>query len=243
MRQQSKEIAEDVRNKVRTEKKKQLSSIDQKGAENLQKWQARKLLDLHNQYQECLKGIGLGHKDAQVVNHEENNIESQVEKNEVVQEKKQKSTKKSRVNHTESKLKTSVLSHKTKASKDIGIVRPGLISKPNKIKVSPFKCKKNKKKLATITTTVDNLQESDDSEDKIVLNAFPDSIRSDSTVVTKNSKSESHKFVATSLEHLEDSRDLSERFLDIPASDIQINDSVKSPEKAKITDGKICSCL
>uniref|UniRef100_A0A1Y1K2Z3 Uncharacterized protein n=1 Tax=Photinus pyralis TaxID=7054 RepID=A0A1Y1K2Z3_PHOPY len=64
VRQQSKDIAENVRNKVRREQSKKLSEVERQGENERKKWQARKLLALQEQYNECLKDIGLGHAQA-----------------------------------------------------------------------------------------------------------------------------------------------------------------------------------
>lgn len=66
MRHQSKDIAENIRTRVRNEKKKQCGLFEQESEKKLKEWQARKLLELHNQYQQSLKDIGLGHKEAEV---------------------------------------------------------------------------------------------------------------------------------------------------------------------------------
>lgn len=77
MRQQSREIAENVRNKVRKEKEKQCCSFERENEKKLKDWQARKLLELHNQYQESLKNIGLGHKEAEIIDIIEEDIVTQ----------------------------------------------------------------------------------------------------------------------------------------------------------------------
>ncbi|KAJ8975850.1 hypothetical protein NQ317_017344 [Molorchus minor] len=64
VRQQSKDIAEDVRNKVRKEKSKQMHEIEKEGKEKLRNWQNRKLLELQTQYKEALQELGVGHKQA-----------------------------------------------------------------------------------------------------------------------------------------------------------------------------------
>lgn len=79
MRQQSKEIAENVRNKVRKEKEKQCCTFDRENEKKLRDWQARKLLALHNQYQESLQDIGLGHKEAEIFDLIEEDIETEKE--------------------------------------------------------------------------------------------------------------------------------------------------------------------
>ncbi|KAF7284875.1 hypothetical protein GWI33_021451 [Rhynchophorus ferrugineus] len=58
VRQQSKELAENVRNKVKKEKRKQMGELEKEGKEKLKNWQNRKLLELQNQYRNALDEIG-----------------------------------------------------------------------------------------------------------------------------------------------------------------------------------------
>ncbi|CAG9862874.1 unnamed protein product [Phyllotreta striolata] len=70
VRQQSKDIAEGLRNKVKKEKKMQKKEIEEEGKQKLKNWQTRKLLELQNQYQDALKELGVGHKAAQTIGDE-----------------------------------------------------------------------------------------------------------------------------------------------------------------------------
>lgn len=70
VRQQSKDIAGEVRNKVRNEKMKQLKKIEEEGREQLRDWKNRKLLELQSQYKEALKEFGSGHREAKNVEME-----------------------------------------------------------------------------------------------------------------------------------------------------------------------------
>lgn len=54
-----------------------MSSVEKEGASKLQQWQTRKLLQLQEQYDECLKDIGLGHLQAEQENEELEDIEMQ----------------------------------------------------------------------------------------------------------------------------------------------------------------------
>ncbi|XP_049822284.1 nucleolar protein dao-5 isoform X3 [Aethina tumida] len=78
VRQQSKDIAENVRNKVKKEKEKQMNEIEKDGKQKLKSWQNRKLLELQTQYKEALDEIGMGHKEADDVVLEE--IEDKLER-------------------------------------------------------------------------------------------------------------------------------------------------------------------
>lgn len=72
VRQQSKNIAEDVRNRVKQQKLKQIEEIEKEGQKKLKQWQTKKLLELQNQCHEALKDIGAGHKGATLLEDEEN---------------------------------------------------------------------------------------------------------------------------------------------------------------------------
>ncbi|VEN44626.1 unnamed protein product [Callosobruchus maculatus] len=78
VRQQSKDIAEDVRNKVRMEKERQMKQIEEEGKQKLKNWQNRKLLELQTQFQEALKELGSGCKEAEI----QDEIEEQIEQDE-----------------------------------------------------------------------------------------------------------------------------------------------------------------
>lgn len=65
VRHQSKGIAENIRNKLKKTHNNKLSELEKQGEVKLKTWQAHKLLDLQNQYQEALSEIGLGHKQAE----------------------------------------------------------------------------------------------------------------------------------------------------------------------------------
>ncbi|XP_057663043.1 uncharacterized protein LOC130898026 [Diorhabda carinulata] len=71
VRQQSKHIAEDVRNKVKREKIIQMKQIEEEGKQKLKNWQNRKLLELQTQYKQALKELGTGHKEAKISEDEE----------------------------------------------------------------------------------------------------------------------------------------------------------------------------
>ncbi|KAJ3653249.1 hypothetical protein Zmor_012510 [Zophobas morio] len=84
VREQSKHIAENLRNKVKKQKANCITQIEKEGEVQLKNWQARKLLELQNQYQEALDEIGLGHKDAVRVQEEEEVLDEQKESNEIL---------------------------------------------------------------------------------------------------------------------------------------------------------------
>ncbi|XP_028137289.1 uncharacterized protein LOC114331818 [Diabrotica virgifera virgifera] len=77
VRDQSKKIAENVRNRVRKEKLMQMKQIEEDGKQKLKNSQNRKLLELQTQYKKALKEIGLGHKEAQDIGDKEDLLEEQ----------------------------------------------------------------------------------------------------------------------------------------------------------------------
>ncbi|XP_072388814.1 uncharacterized protein ana1 [Diabrotica undecimpunctata] len=77
VRDQSKKIAENVRNKVKKEKLMQMKQIEEDGKQKLKNSQNRKLLELQTQYKKALKEIGLGHKEAQDIDDKEDLLEEQ----------------------------------------------------------------------------------------------------------------------------------------------------------------------
>lgn len=64
VRQQSKDVATLVRQKVQTEREKQLGLVKERVSAQTQQWQVQKLKALHKEYESTLKNVGKGHSDA-----------------------------------------------------------------------------------------------------------------------------------------------------------------------------------
>lgn len=64
VRQQSKDIAHHIRQKVRHEQGKQGSAFERQQNAELQRLQAHRLLLLQQHYQDCLDEVGMGHMQA-----------------------------------------------------------------------------------------------------------------------------------------------------------------------------------
>lgn len=142
VRQQSKDIAESVRNKVRKEKSKQLSQIEKDGEDRLKNWQARKLLELQNQYMEALDEIGLGHKDAARVElEEEAYFDDEDVRERVAEERGRQAAQKLQIGRNEESLKRAVPIQRKKLTRDEENNRSSTVVKKNQ-KQSPFKKKK-----------------------------------------------------------------------------------------------------
>lgn len=224
---------------MRSEKKKQLSSVEQKGADNLQKWQARKLLDLHNQYQDCLKDIGLAHREAELITNEESILRPSVEQEtkKAKEKPRQKTTKTSDTKKGEINPKRQSSIYKEKPVKAIENVKSGMTSKICKKKSSPFKRKKIRKKVITNITANDVLSESEDSENDvpyITVNDSQESTKSNSTTNTANSKDDQYKLPATT----------SEEYCSLPEIPRSANRStVINIKESKINHGKADSAL
>lgn len=134
VRQQSKDIAGDIRNKVHREKLKQMKQIEEEGKVKLKEWKNKKLLELQSQYKEALDELGTGHKEAQNVNEEFDDFEKeQLQKRMLsLQRGKDAMTKL----HTEQKqetLKKSFPLQKKKDVRDIENTRAHIVSNMKKI--------------------------------------------------------------------------------------------------------------
>ncbi|XP_044266684.1 uncharacterized protein LOC123012677 [Tribolium madens] len=143
VRQQSKDIAETVRNKLKKEKTKQLSQIEKDGDVRLKNWQARKLLELQNQYQEALDEIGLGHKEAaRVADEEEAFLEDEEIWERVAEERGREAAQKLQIERNEESLKRAVPVQRKKLARDEENSRSNAVVRKTKQKKSPFKKKK-----------------------------------------------------------------------------------------------------
>ncbi|RZB40605.1 hypothetical protein BDFB_007956 [Asbolus verrucosus] len=110
VRQQSKDIAENIRNKLKKEKSKCLSQIEKDGEIKLKNWQARKLLELQNQYQEALDEIGVGHKQAICAEDEEEIFIEQQESNErIAKERGRAAAERMQIERNEDSLRKACL--------------------------------------------------------------------------------------------------------------------------------------
>ncbi|XP_018563252.1 uncharacterized protein LOC108904987 [Anoplophora glabripennis] len=159
VRQQSKDIAENVRNKVRKEKKKQMREIEEEGKEKLKNWQNRKLLELQTQYEEALQELGTGHKEAMDF----------VDENEILTEQKKLSDKiathrgqvaatELQIQKNKENLKKAIPIQQKKFVRDIENTRASLVSGLKKNKPCDAECnvktKKRKKPIADINITI-----------------------------------------------------------------------------------------
>ncbi|KYB27244.1 uncharacterized protein LOC100142081 [Tribolium castaneum] len=143
VRQQSKDIAENVRNKLKKEKSKQLSQIEKDGEVRLKNWQARKLLELQNQYQEAIEEIGLGHKEAaRVAAEEEAFFEDEEVRERVAEERGREAVQRLQIERNEESLKRAVPVQRKKLTRDEENSRSNAVVKKVKQKQSPFKKKK-----------------------------------------------------------------------------------------------------
>ncbi|XP_060518249.1 uncharacterized protein LOC132697020 [Cylas formicarius] len=135
VRQQSKDLAENVRNKVRREKNKQMVRIQQEGKEKLKNWQNRKLLELQNQYQEALDEIGLAHTEAHNVENEEEILNQKKEEAaQLIKERGRVAAGKLQVEKNEVNFKKALPIHQKKIVRDIENTRAALISNITKYK-------------------------------------------------------------------------------------------------------------
>ncbi|KAL1513480.1 hypothetical protein ABEB36_002886 [Hypothenemus hampei] len=150
VRQQSKELAENVRNKIQKEKKKQLGEIEQEGKEKLRYWQNKKLLELQNQYLDAIDEIGLGHKEADGLRNETEILENgQVLNKETARSRGQAAESLIHDKKTEELDKKNKLLQRKKLVRDIENTRSALVCSMKKRKprktanVCQAKIKKN----------------------------------------------------------------------------------------------------
>lgn len=141
VRQQSKDIAENLRNKLKKEKSKCLSEIEKDGETKFKNWQTRKLLELQNQYQEALDEIGLGHRSAAQIEEEEASFNELKEINErLAEDRGRTAAELIQIEKNEANLKKAVPVQRKKMTRDFENSRSNAISKGNKQK----KIKKSK---------------------------------------------------------------------------------------------------
>lgn len=129
MRSQSKEIAENVRTKVRGEKKRRISEFEKKSEHKLKEWQARKLLELHNQYQENLRDIGLGHRQADEIRSAEEQMEiRKTNEAEIARARGRKAVEKQKADDKENQKKRSLQKQRRQTTRDVENVRSAMVS-------------------------------------------------------------------------------------------------------------------
>ena len=133
VRQQSKDIAESVRKKVRNEKKKHLSDIEKESEDKLLEQKNRKLLELQNQYCECLKDMGMGHTQAALEETHEGIIQAYKEAlAEKCRERGRAAIQKERTEKTEKNAEKAIPTRRKKLVRDVEDTRAGLVSKLKK---------------------------------------------------------------------------------------------------------------
>ncbi|KAF2881366.1 hypothetical protein ILUMI_24809 [Ignelater luminosus] len=169
VRQQSKDIAETVRNRVRNETSKQLSDVEKRGEKELKKWQARKLLHLQQQYRECLKDIGLGHSEAAVEEESDYALESRKESyNKIAKERGQHAIDKLQREKSQELDNKATGFQKRRYNQLVEGARAKMVADLNKTKKSkknPFK--KKKKKVSTDINISSRLSSDSESESEV----------------------------------------------------------------------------
>lgn len=145
VRQQSKEIAQDVREKVKREKSKQIANIEKEGASKLKEWQNRKLLQLQNQYEECLKDIGLGHSLATVeeVDEDEAALNSKFNR-QIAKERGQKAAAILQIEKNDKNIKKAIPQQQKKIAREIENTRSAMVTNVRKSKKKSKRRKMNK---------------------------------------------------------------------------------------------------
>lgn len=135
VRQQSKDIAGNIRNNVHREKIKQMKKIEKEGKEKLKEWKNMKLLELQSQYKEALDELGTAHKEAQNVNEELDDFEKEQLDNRLLSlQRGQEAITKLQTQRKQESLKKSFPLHKKKTVRDIENTRAHVISSMKQIK-------------------------------------------------------------------------------------------------------------
>lgn len=158
VRQQSKDIAESVRNKVRKEKKKQMHQIEEEGKQKLKNWQNRKLLEIQTQYEEALKELGTGHKEATGFIDENEVLAEQKKRNDkIAAHRGQVAATELQIEKNKDNLKKAIPIQKKKLVRDIENTRASMVSNIKKNKITKDigdNTGKRKKPLADINITI-----------------------------------------------------------------------------------------
>lgn len=179
VRQQSKDIAGDVRNKVRQEKIKQMRKIEEEGKEKLKDWKNRKLLELQSQYNGALKELGTAHREAENVVDDLENYEKQklLNKKLSVERGKEAATK-LQIEKNEENLRKSIPLQYKKVARDIENVRANLVSNMSNAKGI---CKKIKRKpQANINISISSTSDAESSSVAEVENMSPINVETSS---------------------------------------------------------------
>nr|CAH7716956.1 unnamed protein product [Callosobruchus chinensis] len=170
VRQQSKNIAEDVRNKVRLEKERQMKQIEEEGKQKLKNWQNRKLLELQTQFQEALNELGSGCKEAEAQDEIEEQIEQQEQNQKNAKERAEAALAKLQSEKEQEAKKKSVPIDRKKITREIENARSALVTNLKNTKTrlrEPSAKRKKLKSSADIKITIpDPTSESDDTADK-----------------------------------------------------------------------------
>ncbi|CAH0557898.1 unnamed protein product [Brassicogethes aeneus] len=167
VRQQSKDIAQDVRNKVKKEKQKQIGEIEKEGKEKLKNWKNKKLMELQSQYKEALDEIGMGHEEAEKVKIDEENYRIEKMKNDVKAKEREQYAM---LECLDEKVETEVQKNKVKEIKKAVREKENLRSQEviTKTKRTPHKTisPKKSKPLANINISVPDNSQCSNSENE-----------------------------------------------------------------------------
>lgn len=174
VRQQSKELAENVRNKVKNEKKKQMGEIEREGKEKLKNWQNRKLLELQDQYRNALDEIGSGHKNANELLDEEEDLEDQKLENErQARDRGRVAKTKDQIQKNEENYRKAMPIQQKKLVRDIENTRAAMVSSIKKQK-NNYCHKKDKKPKSSANIDITIPDDSDFSEELPATSHLPD---------------------------------------------------------------------
>lgn len=150
----------------------------------MKEWQNKKLLQLQNQYEECLKNIGLGHTLATVEEDEEEKATVTSKINEqIAKERGQKAAALLQIDKNDKNMKEAIPQQRKKIAKEIEKTRSAMVTKLHKDK-------SKKRKTKNTSDSVNVSIESSSSDSDVPMLHLSSSANEDVTVIgpTETSK-------------------------------------------------------
>ncbi|XP_044731356.1 uncharacterized protein LOC123294290 [Chrysoperla carnea] len=147
VRQQSKDLASNLREKNKIHTSNLLSNLEKQQAQTIQKLTAKKLLNLHQQYDECLGNIGEAHRLAAEEGSPSRYLDKKRKQNfKKCNERGKKALKKLHEDIQSNEELTQKSKNRKLLNRNIENVRSGMITQLNKSKTPGKKAKKKDKK-------------------------------------------------------------------------------------------------
>ncbi|PSN48131.1 hypothetical protein C0J52_05794 [Blattella germanica] len=169
VRQQSKDIANDIRQRVRGETVKQFNGFEKKQKTEQDKQRAQKIHDLQQQYQDCLEEIGMGHLQAALEPNPEAILEAEREWNRALAEERGKeAAAKLRQDLADAEERKSAARNQQKFARTVEDLRSAVIVSLTKKSPKRTPKKKKIKKRKPLSELSDNVPPTDESVPLVV---------------------------------------------------------------------------